>query len=99
MTVLLRDLSRNSRAAVTACFSAGSLHRTRGQWLGRAGAAPIFGITVATLKRDGVLTETYLADSGVVRLTELGHKLAQLIRDEEAYATRHRREAAAEAPA
>ena len=72
-------LSPTKRAALIACLSGGgSLHKRCGAWSALSAGAcdkPIFGITVADLRRDGMLTFCRLTASA--RLTARGSWFAR----------------------
>ena len=69
-------LSSTKRAALIACLNGGgSLRKRCGAWATPSGSAcdkPIFGITVADLGRDGLLTLCKLAGTASARLTKRG---------------------------
>jgi len=71
-----QTVCRPKRAALIACLNGGgSLHKQCGAWAassGSAGDKPIFGITVADLGRDGMLTLCKLAGTASARLTTRG---------------------------
>src|SRR5207245_7986927 len=74
-------LSAAKRAALLACLTGGgALLKQRGVWLAESasgGQKPIFGITVADLSRDGMLTLTVLGRSASARLTIRGSWFAR----------------------
>jgi hypothetical protein len=74
-------LSPVKRAALIACLNGGgSLHKRCGAWATPSGSAcdkPIFGITVADLGRDGMLTLCKLAGTASARLTARGSWFAR----------------------
>ncbi len=55
----LCELSPARRAALLTCLTAGSLYRSNGMWRGKPGSTPVCGVTVADLKRDGLLREEW----------------------------------------
>jgi hypothetical protein len=74
-------LSPAKRAALLACLTGGgALLKQRGVWLPESagsGQKPVFGITVADLSRDGMLTLTVLGRSASARLTIRGSWFAR----------------------
>ena len=74
-------LSPTKRAALIACLNGGgSLHKRCGAWAVPSGSAcdkPIFGITIADLGRDGMLTLCRLAGAASARLTARGNWFAR----------------------
>ena len=74
-------LSPAKRAALIACLNGGgSLHKRGGAWAAPSGSAcekPIFGITVADLGRDGMLTRSMLDGNASARLTARGSWFAR----------------------
>jgi hypothetical protein len=75
-------LSPAKRAALTACLNGGVLHKRAGIWTAPSAAAsdkPIFGVTVADLGRDGMLTLSTLYGSASARLTTRGNWFARTV--------------------
>jgi hypothetical protein len=73
-------LSPAKRAALMACLNGGSLHRRHGAWSSPSPHVrdkPIFGVTVADLGRDGLLTLATLDGKVTARLTERGNWFAR----------------------
>jgi hypothetical protein len=73
-------LSSAKRTALIACLNGGSLHKLCGVWAAPsadAGDKPIAGVTIADLRRDGMLTLTMLRGSAYARLTARGNWFAQ----------------------
>ena len=80
-------LSPAKRAALTACLNGGILHKRSGVWTApSAGTSdkPIFGVTVADLGRDGMLTLSMLHGSASARLTTRGIWFARTVVTERA---------------
>jgi hypothetical protein len=78
-------LSPTKRVALIACLNGGSLHKQCGAWTapcGSAGEKPISGVTVADLRRDGMLTLTMLRGSASARLTARGDWFARTVATE-----------------
>src|SRR5437870_7848620 len=76
-------LSPTKRAALIACLNGGgSLLKRRGAWAAPLASAcdkPIFGITVADLGRDGMLTRSMLDGNASARLTTRGNWFARTV--------------------
>jgi hypothetical protein len=76
-------LSHAKRAALVAfLYGGGTLHKSRGVWTARPVRAcdkPIFGITIADLSRDGMLTLTVIGKSASARLTPRGSWFARTV--------------------
>ncbi len=75
-------LSPAKRAALLACWNGGSLHKRHGVWTSPSAITndkPISGVTVADLRRDGMLTVTVLGRSASVRLTTRGIWFARTV--------------------
>ena len=73
-------LSPAKRAALLACLNGSTLHKRCGVWTVPSASTydkPISGITVADLRRDGMLTLTVLGKSASVRLTTRGSWFAR----------------------
>ena len=73
-------LSPTKRAALIACLNGGTLHKRGGSWAVPSASAcdkPIFGITVADLGREGMLTLCRLAGTASARLTTRGSWFAR----------------------
>jgi hypothetical protein len=75
------NLSPTRRAALIACIEGdGTLHKCRGVWKSPgAGSSdkPIFGVTVADLSREGMMTVTGSGKNAVARLTLRGSWFAR----------------------
>ena len=68
-----------------ACLNGGSLHKLCGVWAAPsadAGDKPIAGVTIADLRRDGMLILTMLRGSAYARLTARGNWFAQTVATE-----------------
>ena len=68
-------LSKAKRSALITCLRAGSLHKERGAWIplcATAGNERISGITVADLRRHGMMTLTALGRHASARLMARG---------------------------
>jgi hypothetical protein len=75
-------LSPAKRAALTACLNGGILQKRSGVWSApSAGISdrPIFGVTVADLGRDGMLTLSMLDGRASARLTARGIWFARTV--------------------
>jgi hypothetical protein len=76
-------LSAAKRAALVAFLSGdGALYKTHGVWAAQsatAGDRRIFGITVADLARDGMLTVTVIGKKASARLTPRGTWFARTL--------------------
>ncbi len=75
-------LSSAKRAALIACLNGGSLHKRCGVWTALsagAGDKPIFGVTIADLGRDGMLTLSVLPGGTCARLTARGRWFARTV--------------------
>jgi hypothetical protein len=74
-------LSPAKRDALLACLSGGTLHKRCGVWTVPSGSSDgdktISGVTVADLRRDGMLTLIVLGRSASVRLTPRGSWFAR----------------------
>jgi hypothetical protein len=74
-------LSAAKRDALLACLNGGTLHKRCGVWTLPVGSTDldktISGVTVADLRRDGMLTLTVLGRSASVRLTPRGSWFAR----------------------
>jgi hypothetical protein len=74
-------LSPAKWAALVACLNGGgTLHKRRGAWTAPSASAcdkPIFGVTVADLGRDGMLTLSMLHGSASARFTTRGNWFAR----------------------
>ncbi len=78
-------LSSAKRAALIACLNAGSLHKRCGVWTApcaSTGEKLISGVTVADLRRDGMLILTILRGSASARLTARGDWFARTVATE-----------------
>ena len=78
-------LSSAKRTALIACLNGGSLHKLCGVWAAPsadAGDKPIAGVTIADLRRDGMLILTMLRGSAYARLTARGNWFAQTVATE-----------------
>ena len=78
-------LSPAKRAALIACLNGGSLHKRCGVWTApcaSTGEKPISGVTVADLRRDGMLILTMLRGSASARLTARGDWFARTVATE-----------------
>jgi hypothetical protein len=75
------NLSPTKRAALLACVKGdGTLHKCMGVWKSRAaqaGERPIFGVTVADLARDGMVTVTATGKYAIAALTPRGSWFAR----------------------
>src|SRR5271165_2617310 len=75
------DLSPTRRAALVACIEGdGTLHKCRGVWRSPCADScdrPIFGVTVADLSREGMMTVTVSGKKAVARLTMRGSWFAR----------------------
>jgi hypothetical protein len=78
---LVAILSAAKRNALIACFNAGGLHKKDGAWHGLPNTKPSFGVTVADLARDGMLTLNAARGFGSARLTERGNWFARTLLD------------------
>ena len=72
-------LSPTKRNALVACFNAGGLHQKEGAWHGLPGGPPLYGITIADLARDGLLTVTTNFRFRSAQLTERGNWFARTL--------------------
>jgi hypothetical protein len=73
-------LSPAKRAALLACLNGGTLYKRCGMWTVPSASTydkPVSGVTVADLRRDGMLTLTVLGSSTSVRLTTRGSWFAR----------------------
>jgi hypothetical protein len=73
-------LSPAKRAALLACLNGGTLHKRCGVWTAPSADTydkPISGVTVADLRRDGLLALTVLGRSASVLLTTRGSWFAR----------------------
>ena len=74
-------LSPTKRAALITCINGdGTLHKCQGVWkpsLASGCDKPIFGVTVADLSREGMMTVIVLRKNGVARLTLRGSWFAR----------------------
>jgi hypothetical protein len=72
----IANLSPSKRAALIACVKGdGTLQKYRGVWKSPCGdhyQKPIFGVTVADLSREGMMTFTVLGKHAVAQLTLRG---------------------------
>jgi len=75
------NLSPTKRAALLACVKGdGTLHKCMGVWkspAAQAGERPIFGVTVADLARDGMVTVTVTGKYAIAALTPRGSWFAR----------------------
>ena len=75
------NLSPTKRAALLACVKGdGMLHKCMGVWkspAAQAGERPIFGVTVADLARDGMVTVTVTGKYAIAALTPRGSWFAR----------------------
>ena len=75
------NLSPTKRAALIACVKGdGTLHKCMGVWKSPAaqgGERPVFGVTVADLARDGMVTLTVAGKHAVASLTPRGSWFAR----------------------
>jgi hypothetical protein len=75
------NLSPTRRAALIACVKGdGTLHKCRGVWKSSCAGncdKPIFGVTVADLSREGMMTVTVSGKNAVARLTMRGSWFAR----------------------
>ena len=75
------NLSPTKRAALIACVKGdGTLHKCMGVWKSPAaqgGERPVFGVTVADLARDGMVTVTVAGKHVVASLTPRGSWFAR----------------------
>ena len=75
------NLSPTKRAALLACVKGdGTLHKCMGVWkspAAQAGERPIFGVTVADLARDGMMTVTVTGKHAIAALTPRGSWFAR----------------------
>jgi hypothetical protein len=82
------DLSPTRRAALIACVKGnGTLHKCRGVWRSPCAEScdkPIFGVTVADLTREGMMTVTVSGKNAVARLTTRGSWFARTAATEKA---------------
>lgn len=76
-------LSAAKKAALVAFLHGdGALHKSRGVWTAspaRASCARIYGMTIADLARDGILTVTMIGKSASARLTPRGAWFARTL--------------------
>lgn len=76
-------LSPAKRAALLAFLDGdGTLHKSRGVWIAQPGmlaAARIYGMTIADLAREGMLTLTVTRKNASARLTPRGNWFAQTL--------------------
>ena len=76
-------LSPAKRAALVAfLYGDGSLHKSRGVWTARSAIAcakRIYGVTIADLARDGMVTLTVVGKSASARLTARGDWFARTL--------------------
>jgi hypothetical protein len=76
-------LSPAKRAALVAfLYGDGSLHKSRGVWTAQpavACAERIYGVTIADLARDGMVTLTVIGKSASARLTPRGNWFARTL--------------------
>ena len=79
-------LTPAKRSALIACFRAGELHKENGAWHGPSTGAPLSGITIANLARDGLLTVTTNRRLRSAHLTVHGNKVALTLLDDGAIA-------------
>jgi hypothetical protein len=88
------SLSPTKRAALIACLEGdGTLHKCRGVWkspFASSGDKPIFGVTVADLSREGMMTITVSGKNAVARLTIRGSWFARTAATETAEDDGHR---------
>jgi hypothetical protein len=77
----IENLSPTKRAALIACVKGdGTLHKRRGVWkspFAGNGDKPIFGVTVADLCREGMMTVTVSGKNAVAQLTVRGSWFAR----------------------
>jgi hypothetical protein len=82
------DLSPTRRAALIACIEGdGTLQKCRGAWKSPCAGScdkPIFGVTVADLSREGMMTVTGSGKNAVARLTVRGRWFARTAATEKA---------------
>ena len=82
------NLSPTKRAALIACVKGdGTLHKCMGVWKSPAaqgGERPVFGVTVADLARDGMVTVTVAGKHAVASLTPRGSWFARTAATEQA---------------
>jgi hypothetical protein len=75
------NLSPTKRAALIACVKGdGTLHKRMGVWKSPAAQGserPVFGVTVADLARDGMVTVTVAGKHAVASLTPRGNWFAR----------------------
>jgi hypothetical protein len=75
-------LSPGKRAALIACLKGGILNKRSGVWIAPSANAcdkPIFGVTVADLARDGMLTLNMLDGCASAQLTTRGIWFARTV--------------------
>jgi hypothetical protein len=77
----IKNLSPTRRAALIACITGdGTLHKCCGVWKSPCAGicdTPIFGVTVADLSREGMMTVTVSGKKAVARLTTRGSWFAR----------------------
>jgi hypothetical protein len=82
------NLTPTRLAALIACIKGdGTLHKYRGVWRSPCAGScdkPIFGVTVADLSREGMMTVTVSGKSAVARLTMRGSWFARTAATEKA---------------
>jgi hypothetical protein len=87
----IANLSPTKRAALIACVKGdGTLHKRRGVWQSPCAGdcdRPIFGVTVADLSREGMMTVTVLGKNAVAHLTVRGNWYARTAATEMAAAS------------
>jgi hypothetical protein len=75
------NLSPTKRAALLACVKGdGTLHKRMGVWkspAAQSGERPIYGVTVADLARDGMVTVTVAGKHAIAALTPRGSWFAR----------------------
>ena len=75
------NLSPTKRAALLACVKGdGTLHKRMGVWkspAAQSGERPIYGVTVADLARDGMVTVTVTGKYAIAALTPRGSWFAR----------------------
>jgi hypothetical protein len=87
----IANLSPTKRAALVACVKGdGTLQKYRGVWKSPCAEdcdKPIFGVTVADLSREGMMTVTVLGKNAVAQLTVRGSWYARTAASEMAMAS------------
>jgi hypothetical protein len=79
----IADLSLAKRSALVACLNAYGLYRKAGAWHGSCESKRLSGVTIADLRRDGLLLVTKTDRFASAQLTARGVWFARTLLDDE----------------